>query len=77
MSSQSPLKRINPETSKGLTQIQSRLDALAEVFINKIATYRNISIETVIKDFGQGDVFVGKRRFGKVWLIAKALLSGF
>ena len=61
VSSQSPLKRINPETSKGLTQIQSRLDALAEVFINKIATYRNISIETVIKDFGQGDVFVGKK----------------
>lgn len=48
-------------SSYRITQIQSRLDALAEVFINKIATYRNISIETVIKDFGQGDVFVGKK----------------
>ena len=61
VSSQSPLKRINPETSEGLTQIQSRLDALAEVFINKIAVYRDVSTETVIRDFGQGDVFVGKK----------------
>lgn len=37
------------------------LDTLAEVFINKIATYRDTSTETVIKDFGQGDVFVGKK----------------
>ena len=61
VSSQSPLKRINPATHEGLAQIQNRLDALAEVFINKIALYRDVSTETVIKDFGQGDVFVGKK----------------
>ena len=61
VSSQSPLKRINPETPEGLAHIQNRLDSLAEVFINKIALYRDVSTETVIKDFGQGDVFVGKK----------------
>lgn len=34
---------------------------MAEVFINKIAVYRDVSTETVIRDFGQGDVFVGKK----------------
>lgn len=61
VSSQSPLKRINPDTPEGQSKLQARLDTLAEVFINKIATYRDTSTETVIKDFGQGDVFVGKK----------------
>lgn len=61
VSSQSPLKRINPDTPEGYSKLQNRLDALAEVFINKIATYRDVSTETIIKDFGQGDVFVGKK----------------
>lgn len=60
VSSQSPLKRINPATPEGLSRVQTQLDALAEVFINKIAIYRDVSTETVIKKFGQGDVFVGK-----------------
>ncbi len=59
VSSQSPFKRISPSTSEGLNRIQVQLDALAEVFINKIATYRDVSPETVMKKFGQGDVFVG------------------
>lgn len=41
--------------------LRGKLDALAEVFINKIAVYRDVSTETVIRDFGQGDVFVGKK----------------
>lgn len=61
VSSQSPLKRINPDTPEGQSKLQARLDTLAEVFINKIATYRDTSTETVIKDFGQGDVFIGRK----------------
>jgi len=60
VSSQSPFKRISPATSEGMNRLQIQLDALAEVFINKVATYKDISPETVIKKFGQGDVFIGK-----------------
>lgn len=76
VSSQSPLKRINPDTPEGQSKLQARLDTLAEVFINKIATYRDTSTETVIKDFGQGDVFIGRncfviiRMFKNIWIIA-------
>ena len=59
VSSQSPFKRISPSTSEGLNRIQAQLDTLAGVFINKIATYRDVSAEVVMKNFGQGDVFVG------------------
>ena len=36
------------------------IDALADVFINKVAAHRNISPKEVIENFGGGDVFVGQ-----------------
>lgn len=60
VSSQSPNKRPNLETDEGKAKIQTRIDDLAEVFINKIARNRNISSDEVVSNFGGGDVFVGK-----------------
>jgi signal peptide peptidase SppA len=60
VSSQSPKKRPDPATDEGRKQIQGQLDALAEVFIQSVARYRNVAEETVLNDFGQGDVVVGQ-----------------
>ena len=61
VSSQSPNKRPDVETEEGKAKIQAHIDALAEVFINKIALHRNISPKDVIENFGGGDVFVGQK----------------
>lgn len=61
VSSQSPNKRPNVETEKGKAKIQEHVDALADVFINKVALNRDISPKEVIENFGGGDVFVGQK----------------
>lgn len=60
VSSQSPNKRPDVETEEGKAKIQAHIDALAEVFINKVALHRDISPKDVIQNFGGGDVFVGQ-----------------
>ncbi|MBE6462537.1 MAG: S49 family peptidase [Alphaproteobacteria bacterium] len=61
VSSQSPNKRPNVETEEGKAKIQEHVDALADVFINKVALNRDISPKEVIENFGGGDVFVGQK----------------
>lgn len=61
LSSQSPKKRADPKTEDGRAQIQETLDDLAQVFIEDVATFRGVSVETVLSDFGQGGVMVGAR----------------
>lgn len=64
VSSQSPNKRPNIETDEGKAKIQAHIDALAEVFINKVARARDVSPKEVIQNFGGGDVFVGQNAVG-------------
>jgi ClpP class serine protease len=59
VSSQSPGKRPDVTTPEGRKQIQTRIDALAQVFIEDVATYRGVSLQKVLADFGQGDVRLG------------------
>lgn len=59
VSSRSPKKRPDVETDEGKNQVLATLDALADVFIDAVATYRDVTRETVLSDFGQGDVLVG------------------
>jgi ClpP class serine protease len=59
VSSQSPAKASDPATEDGRARIQATLDALAGVFIAEVARYRGVTEETVLAQFGQGDVFVG------------------
>src|SRR5262245_14064139 len=56
ISSQSPLKRTDPGTDQGRAQLQQMVDALAAVFIQKVAKFRGTSEEKVISGFGQGAV---------------------
>lgn len=58
ISSQSPLKQIDPGSDKGKLQYQKTVDALAEVFIGAVATYRNALRETVIANYGLGGMHI-------------------
>jgi len=60
VSSQSPHKRPNPATEAGKAKIQGMVDAVAAVFVAAVARNRGVSAETVLADFGQGDVLVGQ-----------------
>jgi signal peptide peptidase SppA len=59
VSSQSPKKRIDPNTEEGEAEIQQLLDSLSDVFLQSVADNRGVTLETVLSDFGQGGVFVG------------------
>jgi len=60
ISSQSPGKRLDLASDDGRARIQSRVDALADVFVEAVAAGRGVSAQHVIQRFGAGDVLVGK-----------------
>jgi signal peptide peptidase SppA len=59
VSSQSPFKRLNPETDEGRAKLQARIDAMAEVFVNTLARNRGIEAVQVLEQFGGGDILIG------------------
>lgn len=60
ISSQSPMKNAAPDTNQGASAIQSRVDALAQVFVETVARNRGVATETALLNFGKGGIFVGK-----------------
>ncbi len=56
VSSQSPLKRTDPGTDEGRMQLQQMVDAMASLFIQKVAQFRGTSEAKVAGDFGRGAV---------------------
>ncbi|MGB0899410.1 MAG: S49 family peptidase [Psychrobium sp.] len=65
VSSQSPNKRLDIESKEGQSVIQSEIDDLADVFINRVARNLNINRDTVIQDFGRGGTAVGQKAVDK------------
>jgi ClpP class serine protease len=61
VNSASPKKRPDPKSDEGKAAILEEIDALADVFIGVVAKNRNVSVETVKKDFGQGGIKVGEQ----------------
>lgn len=61
ISSVSPLKNADPRTDEGRAAMQERVDQLGQLLVEKVATYRGVSIETVKNDFGKGAVLTGAR----------------
>ncbi len=61
VSSQSPKKALDPATPEGKAGYMQLMDDLATVFVRDVATYRGVSEETVLQDFGQGWVFAAER----------------
>jgi ClpP class serine protease len=60
VSSQSPNKRPDPATESGKAQIQSHIDALADVFIATVARNRKMTAEEVVSQSGAGGLKVGQ-----------------
>jgi len=61
VSSVSPRKRPNLATDEGRSDIQQRIDDLAAVFVQAVATYRGVSTEKVATEFGQGGVLIASK----------------
>ncbi len=59
VSSQSPNKRPDMSTPEGRALGQNLVDKLTTIFIEDVAQYRGVSEETVLADFGQGDIRIG------------------
>ncbi len=60
VSSASPNKRPDLSSESGQALVRKELDALADVFIAKVAKHRGVSVEQVRSEFGQGGVFIGQ-----------------
>lgn len=61
VSSQSPHKRLDPQSDEGRTRLQARIDSMADVFIGAIARNRDVAGEIVQTHYGGGDVMIGAR----------------
>lgn len=61
VSSQSPNKRPDIDSVDGRATIQQMVDDLADVFVDTVATNRNVTRETVLNTFGGGAMFVANR----------------
>lgn len=60
VSSQSPNKRPDAFTDAGRAEIQKVVDALADVFIEAVATHRRMCPGEVVERFNHGGMLVGK-----------------
>ena len=60
VSSNAKQKRPDPRTEEGMSEIKRELNDLESQFIEAIAHYRNVTVNTVKNDFGQGGVLIGK-----------------
>lgn len=61
VSSQSPRKRLDPATEDGKAGMQEMVDAMAAVFVERVAEYRGASVEQVLSDFGKGFVLPARQ----------------
>ncbi len=61
VSSQSPHKRLDPQTDEGRARLQLRIDSMADVFISTISRNRDVAPEIVQTHYGGGDVMIGAR----------------
>lgn len=60
VSSQSPDKRVDPQTERGRALIQQLVDDSAEIFIETMARYRGKTVDYVKANFGGGWVKMGE-----------------
>ena len=61
ISTQSPNKRLDPESDEGKRRAQQWIDDVAAVFISRVAEYCGVAEEKVLSDFGKGDVMIAGR----------------
>lgn len=57
-SAQSPKKNLDPATEEGASSVQAIVDNFGKIFVEDVAAFRGVAVDTVLTDFGQGDVVV-------------------
>lgn len=57
---QSPLKVVDPAKASDRARVQAQMTAFAGVFVSAVARGRGVGIDTVLNQFGRGDVMVGQ-----------------
>lgn len=60
VSSQSPNKRPDPTTERGKAQLQTLVDDMASVFVERVAKHRDVTEDAVLTSFGAGGMRVGR-----------------
>ena len=60
VSSRAPKKRADITTEEGRAIVQEELDVLEAAFVDALALYRGVTEKTVVKQFGQGGVVIGR-----------------
>lgn len=58
VSKQSPYKWLDPASDEGRAEIQKLVDDTADLFVADVARGRNVTVATVLSDFGQGGVML-------------------
>lgn len=61
VSSCSPDKRVDIATDQGQAKMLEMVDAMAEVFVGRVAQYRSTTPENVISSYGKGFVHAGRK----------------
>ena len=61
VSSVSPGKRGTPIDNTVIGRMQTRIDDLASCFVSSVATGRGVSVDTVLSDFGGGDLMIASK----------------
>lgn len=61
VSSQSPMKRPDYNSEEGKSEIQSRADQLADIFVATVAKNRSTTVENVLTNFGKGGIKIGEQ----------------
>lgn len=75
-SSNAPKKRLDMNKAEDEKEFIAILDGMENVFIKFVAKARNVSVETVKSDFGQGSVFIGKDAVNAKMVDAVGSLEG-
>lgn len=65
VSSVSPFKNLDLNSNEGLARIQRTIDSLGGIMVQQIADFRGTDVETVLEEYGQGDVFTGNVAYGR------------
>lgn len=58
LSSNAKNKRPDPMQEDGMAEIKREIDSLEKQFLSDISSYREIDVDTVIKNFGQGGMLI-------------------
>ena len=52
---------VEPLSNEGREYLQDQVDYIYSIFVNDVAKYRNVSVDTVLKDMADGQIFIGRQ----------------